>query len=213
MLADIFVYLDHVPFSKGSYTNRAKFGIEDRTFNLTIPVKARPSGQPINALRAARTTWIADHQNKLQNWCKHHAYYKDIEFVLEVLGEVRTSILAEINIHLITAIRNALDIDVNVVNSSTVEWNVHSTELIRDIIVKLEGNCYLSGIGFKNYYNVDHWDKNLDLHLVDFGELIAQKSCLQPDSIVSNIAKLGIGAVKDELAAVADYIKSTYPVI
>ena len=65
-VADIFVFLDDVAFSKGSYINRVQFlhGAQPRW--LTVPVLHK-KGSLINETLPSSETWRYDHINSLTN--------------------------------------------------------------------------------------------------------------------------------------------------
>ena len=57
---DQFVFLDHVPYSKGSYTNRVQYFCKSSQKNkwLTVPIKNAPLGTAIHEIKLAESsTW------------------------------------------------------------------------------------------------------------------------------------------------------------
>jgi hypothetical protein len=61
-LADVYVWLDDVQFSKGSFTNRVQVLLPDKQTWMTIPL-ADKTGRAIRELSAAGDGWKASHRD------------------------------------------------------------------------------------------------------------------------------------------------------
>ena len=81
--ADIFVFLDDVQFSKGSYTNRVQIASSGTVRWLTVPVR-HAYGAPINTIAIARDDWARAHLDVL------HASYRDAAHFRAVWPDVET---------------------------------------------------------------------------------------------------------------------------
>lgn len=72
--ADVFVFLDDVQFSKGSYTNRVKVLSHTGTKWLTVPVKVQ-FGQLIREIRIAHARWYESHLDYLYNTYRKASHF------------------------------------------------------------------------------------------------------------------------------------------
>jgi hypothetical protein len=61
-LADVFVWLDDVQFSKGSFTNRVQVLLPSGSTWMTVPLMGKGSFTPIRALRESDAGWQASHR-------------------------------------------------------------------------------------------------------------------------------------------------------
>jgi len=169
--SDIFVFLDDVPFSKGSYTNRAKILIDNKKKWLTVPViTSHRLGQSIQDVEIIENdSWRNKIMGLLQQAYGKHKYYEEFVDTVKnvIIGCSRN--LADINISLIKGICNFLDIKTNFIRSSELKIQGKSTALLVDLCKRLNANCYISGLGAKTYQDEDFFLKNdIDIGYSDF---------------------------------------------
>ena len=169
--SDIFVFLDDVPFSKGSYTNRAKILIDNKKKWLTVPViTSHRLGQSIQDVEIIENdSWRNKIMGLLQQAYGKHKYYEEFVDTVKnvIIGCSRN--LADINISLIKGICNFLDIKTNFIRSSELKIQGKSTALLVDLCKRLNANCYISGLGAKTYQDEDFFLKNdIDIEYSDF---------------------------------------------
>jgi hypothetical protein len=119
--ADIFVFLDHVQYSKNSIINRAKVldGTIDRW--LTIPVQAS-LGQSINAVVPKDAGWPDRHIAVLANYYRRATCFRDVWPQIEALfADLPSSNLAAINMALIRRLCERLEISTQFETSSSLD--------------------------------------------------------------------------------------------
>lgn len=155
--ADVFVFLDDVQFSKGSYINRVQIADDGAARWLTQPVSVS-LGTPIVDVRIARDDWKRAHLDTLRGAYSQAAAFKDVWPEVENIYETLPSDdLAQVNEALITALAGKLEIDTKTVRSSQVDTDGLAGD---DRLVAIgrqlaPGGTYLSGKGGGNYQNPD----------------------------------------------------------
>jgi hypothetical protein len=158
--ADKFVYLDNVPYSKGSYTNRVQIKIAESPRWLTVPaVTSGKLGQDIAGLEAdAHSPWRKKMLATLE--CSYRKcpyflrYFGDIEWIIAS----GPSNIAELNIKLIEYFAVQLGIATPRIRGSSLAARGSSTDLLISICKELGGDTYLSGSGGANYQDEQAFD-------------------------------------------------------
>ena len=151
-LADIFVILDTVQFSKDSYTQRTKIRTKEGLIWLTIPVEKKYYFKPIKDIHLPQDEkWIKRHKMSIvSNYSK--CKFIDDKFVNEYYSE-KFEKLQEFNEFGIFYLKNKFGIKTEIVRASEldIDENLKSTELLVDIVKKVGGNVYISGSGGRKY--------------------------------------------------------------
>ena len=84
-LADVFIDLDDVQFSKGSFTNRIQLKFPGERRWMTIPLEGKGSFQTIAGLEAAGEGWKKSHRDLLRQSLRDAPY---LSAALDILDEV-----------------------------------------------------------------------------------------------------------------------------
>ena len=156
--SDVFVLLDDCQFKKNEWQNRNRIRTKDGWQWLTVPVIQR-FGQSIKEVKINNATnWKHKHlQSLIINYTKAH-YFKDyIEFFNESYRR-EWNYLVDINIHFISYLKEAFNINTRLMRSS--ELNVHSqaTDRLIEICEKVRADTYLSGPGAKEYLEMEKFN-------------------------------------------------------
>jgi hypothetical protein len=149
--ADIFVLLDDVQFSKGSWTNRTKVLGPSGPAYLTVPLKD-PAFKSIRDLETADDRWPEAHLRKLRSYYSGSPGLPIVDSLFEVVGSEERRSLVGANIGLIERVRSLLGIKNRMVRSS--ELAVSETDPVERLIGicrSLGGHTYLSGRGGASY--------------------------------------------------------------
>lgn len=169
--ADVFVFLDDVQFSKGSYTNRVRIGRDDGAVWLTQPVR-HALGQAINEVGFAQNDWPARHLDALRGAYRRAACFDEIWSDLITMYErIPTDSLAAANRHLIEAIVAHLAIDCRFAASSDLHVNELKGDdrLVAIVGALAPGGTYLSGGGGDKYQDPAKFaDAGIDLVYANF---------------------------------------------
>jgi len=169
--SDVFVFLDDVAFSKGSYTNRVKFLQETKSRWVTIPI-IHKQGLHINEILPSNTDWNFDHLNSVANWYRDSSAFSEIreEFESMLFDAAALGNLAEINKLLIIKLSNRLGFNCQFVSSSEFNVSTLGTERLIDIVKKIDlKGRYLSGQGGANYQDPYKFSEaGIELQYLDF---------------------------------------------
>ena len=173
-LADQFVFLDHVAFSKGSYTNRVKIHSVDGLSNqwLTIPIKKHSMGTPISEIEIDRSKDFEDYLlTKIQNTYKSSPEFGDLFPKFKELASQTSKLnsLSQFNKKWIEFLCKAMGIDTGLVSSSSLSFGDSDQQVVFQICKELEAEIYISGMGGKNYLDEKAFaDSNIDVEYSDF---------------------------------------------
>ena len=153
-LADVYIYLDDVQFSKGSFTNRVQVEDGDRTRWLTIPLEGGGSFQRIRDLRAKDDGWRASHHELLEQVL---ADAPNREAALGVLdGAYAETDLAALLINGIERTARYLEIGERrrVLRSGDMGIGGRSWRRVLALVTEVGGTDYITGHGAARY--LDH---------------------------------------------------------
>jgi hypothetical protein len=151
--ADVFIFLDDVPFSKGSYTNRVKIMARGEGHWLTVPISVH-LGDPINQVRVATSDWTSSHRIKLRStYSKASAFDATWPRIEEILDGIPESDLATINRHLIEIIAGDLGLNCQFLASSEIDVKgaTGDDRLVALVTAVSPDGTYLSGRGGEKY--------------------------------------------------------------
>jgi hypothetical protein len=157
--ADIFVHLDDVQFSKGSFTNRVQIKHSSGIKWMTVPLKGKGQFQKIDQLETADVDWKAKHRELVvQSLSKapHLAgalelfdlVYGSEPLIDLLIGSVESSSLLLNSSSPKTWLRSS---DLEVVGSS---W-----ERVLGIVKALGGDRYVTAHGASHYLNHEEFER------------------------------------------------------
>jgi hypothetical protein len=167
---DFFVILDHVQFNKRGWHHRDKIkGPQGETW-VSIPIKNINKKQKINeAAIDYSTDWRKKHLNKLRSYYGKAKYFDELFFELEEIYKVEYKLMADFNIELLKFLMRAFDVKINFSLSSVLNIETMKDYMNIDIVKKVGGTRYLSGIGAKAYTDPDLFRKEgIELVWQDF---------------------------------------------
>lgn len=188
--ADQFVLLDHVAFSRGSYTNRVRIHSTDGLGNqwLTIPIKKHALGTPISEIEIDRSNDIEDYLlSKIHNTYQESPGFKGLFPKIKEQAELLASIdlLSQYNIEWINFICKELGIQTAMLLSSSLEFEESKDQVVLQICNHLDATSYISGMGGKNYLDDKAFsDIGIDVEYSDFVALCNQEKI--DDSLIGN---------------------------
>jgi hypothetical protein len=152
-IADVFVFLDNVQYSKNSYINRVKvFGPSGPKW-LTVPV-TYDYGNLISQVQPAFPDWRSSHLDTLFNTYRSAPSFNAVWPQLTDLYQKEPQAdLASINRVLVEGIANALGLRCRfMVSSSIPTRELTSDDRIVALVASIDSNgTYLSGIGGAGY--------------------------------------------------------------
>ena len=198
-VADIFVFLDDVPFSKGSYINRVKILANGQGRWLSVPVSVH-LGDSINQVAIAKPDWIASHMSTLSGWYRDaFAFRQAWPRLSEILSAAPDAGLAAINRFLVEAISKELGLSCCFKASSDIDVDVLTGD---ERLIALTNSAaaravYLSGKGGANYQSEEKFTAaGLELRYTEYPHPVYRQADGDADfvmglSVVDAILHLG----------------------
>lgn len=162
-LSDVFVILDTVQFSKGSYTQRTNIRSKDGSLMLTIPINKKYNFEPIKDVRLPENdNWLNEHRLSI---LFHYSKCKNVdkEFINEYFSSLKKfETLQEFNEFGIFYLKDKFRIQTKIIRASElcIDANLKSTDLMIRIVESLGGDSYISGTGGKKYLEEEKFLKN-----------------------------------------------------
>ncbi len=157
---DVFVFLDSVQYTKNSFINRNKIKTPQLDAWLTVPVSFK-FGELISEVRINNdTSWREKHLKTLEmNYKKSKCFEEVFNEIKQIYYLKDWQYLSDFNISLLKAITSYIGLNKSFIKSSTWDIPAQSTELLVQIVKKMNGNTYLSGFGGANYQEEDLFTK------------------------------------------------------
>ena len=150
-LSDVFIILDDVSTSSGSYVNRTGILVQGQQSWLTVPIPKK-GDLTINKITQVEQRWVKKHLKTLQgNYCKTSFYETYFGPIAEVLEKHAGGSLANMNIDLITLIAKWIGLHPQIHHSSKYELQETSDDRLIQLVQLTGGNHYISGKGGGNY--------------------------------------------------------------
>lgn len=157
--SDIFVILDDVQYKKNEWQNRNRIKTATGWQWLTVPVTYK-FPEKINQVKInSQTSWRKDHLRSLEvNYRPAKFFNQYYSFFQETLKQ-EWEYLSELNIFFIEKILFFLGIKKKILKSSELAMSGEKTDRLVNICKILGGETYLSGIGAKDYLEIDKFEK------------------------------------------------------
>lgn len=161
--SNCFVILDTVQFEKNSFDNRNKIKTKKGNLWLTIPVKTKG--------RFDSMTWQELEIQNAENWRKKHLktiemnyskspFFKKYKNRLFEIIDSQHNRLLDINIELLNFLFDSLEVQTKIIRASDLKIKSKKSDLVLDIVKKLDGNKYYSGALGKNYLELEKFSSN-----------------------------------------------------
>lgn len=153
--ADVFIILDNVHFSKDSFTQRTKIRTKDGWMWLTIPIEKKYHRDTIeNILLPEDNKWKKRHWTSIISNYSRSKYYDIHRSFFEELYSESLKNLQLFNEKGILYLIDNFGIDVEIHRASEFDLgDSRNTDLLVELIKKVGGDCYISGMGGEKYMN------------------------------------------------------------
>ncbi|MCF8256658.1 MAG: WbqC family protein [Flavobacteriales bacterium] len=167
---DVFVIYDEVQYTKNDWRNRNIIKTPKGTEWLTIAVRQESLSQRICDTKVTLSNWNVKHLRSLQtNYGKAPFFKQYFEEISEAYLSITSPYLSEINVSLIKKMNTILGIGTTIIDSRELALEGGKTERLVDAVLKLGGNCYLSGPAGQAYIDVALFnDKGIEVEWMDY---------------------------------------------
>jgi hypothetical protein len=149
---DLFVVLDDVQYSKGSWRNRNQIKVPNGLSWLTVPVIYQNLAKLIQETQIDHSKkWQVSHLNK---FTAHYAEAPFVEVALAILQEGLAhadQTISELNVRLIRHICTYLEITTPLILSQDLQVSGVKTDRILQILQRVGATTYLSGPAARAY--------------------------------------------------------------
>ena len=208
-LCDTFVFLDHVEYTKNSYTKRVKIHKPNDFLKeqyLTVPLQKHSDYASINSLQIANDiSWQKKIAALVYETYHKAPFYNQIEPLEEIFFKtpLKTTSFSAFNIEIIKYISEILGLKPKWILSSELDIPNSKQNVNLEIATQLKGKTYLSGLGAKKYQDESPFlERNMKLEYSDypkkFKELDFPTHFLNK-SILSYLACFPLALLKDNI--------------
>lgn len=170
--SDKFVYLDDAQYSNGYVFDWNRIKTPQGECRLKVPT-ARVFGQKLTEVVPKDfLKWKEKHLKTIQMNYKKAPHYSEVfsDFSDCILAEHES--LAELNMATMNMFIDKFGWKVKKYKSSEMNLDTRSEERVIEIVKRVEGDTYLSGLGGKNYQDVEHFTQaGINLVYSDFQPL------------------------------------------
>jgi len=153
--ADLFVVLDNVQFTNGSsrsWTYRDKIKTANGEKWISVGLSKCHRETKINEVSTNNSLWNANMRNQIKESYRKAKYFEEIFPYIEELLSSQYEKLVDVNLCSIQLLLELLDIRVEKVMASSLQATGKSNELLVNILKEVGADCYLSGLGAKDYF-------------------------------------------------------------
>lgn len=171
--SDIFVILDTADFTKNGIIHRNKIRTKEGWMWLTIPIENRYKKVIIKDVQLPNeTTWWGKHWRLIMgNYGRSKHFDEFKEYFENIYSEKKYKTLQELNEAIIFYLFECFNIHPTIIRSSELKLNplFAKTDLNLEIVKLVGGDMYISGIGGKEYIEVEKFEKEgIELRFFEF---------------------------------------------
>jgi hypothetical protein len=160
MSCDLFVILDDILLSRREITNKNKIKGPEGERLLSVPRKKKKT-MIKETLIFNDSLWYKQHWGSLHTCYARSPYWHEYEPLFAPIYENPGESLYDLNMSLITVIREILDIKTPLIRSSEISGiEGRKGELIVNLCKRLKADIYLSGNGARVYNDETAFAKN-----------------------------------------------------
>jgi hypothetical protein len=153
--ADVFIFYDHVQYTKNDWRNRNRIKTPQGSNWLSIPVRQFDLNQKIEETHVLNQEWRKKHWATLRNFYGKTPGFKLYKDLIEplYLNSEETN-LSKINQSFITTIQQILGGTTKIYRSTEIGFTEGKTQSLVDLCQKVGADTYLSGPAAKDYLDV-----------------------------------------------------------
>lgn len=164
--ADVFVFFDDVQFEKGSWQSRNRILVNGQAHFITVPTVRESLSQHINTIQTdTKQKWRLKHTKLLQATYGKHPYGQAVLEITNTILDESFALLAELNINLIAAISEKLNLRPRFVRSSELNITGQRSERLLKFCQHFGCAEYISPVGSAEYLAQDGVFENAPVKL------------------------------------------------
>jgi len=157
--ADVFIFLDSVQFEKNSFINRNKIQTHQGPIWLSIPVITKDyKNKSIAELEIdPRQKWASKHLKSIAQNYKKAPHFDRLFPQVEALYQEEHPLLGDLCLAHLKFWLKELQIDTQLVRSSTLDIESKKSDLVLDLCRHFEADHYISGALGKDYLEEENF--------------------------------------------------------
>ena len=150
-ISDVFVIMDDVQYDK-RFTNRNRIIANDGWTWITVPINKEHKFSPNSEVKINNEiNWRDMHWKKISHSYKNSKFFHLYGDYLENLYKKEWTYLFDLDFESIKQIINWLGIKIEIIRESELNVTSNSTQRLVDVCKKIGADCYVSGVGGRNY--------------------------------------------------------------
>jgi len=204
LAADVFVLLDNVKYTSGSFINRNKIRTSEGWMWLTVPTSESSDTSICETPISTSERWQKTHCKSIRIHYSNADHFDDLRPFLGVYDE-EWSNLCNLNICTLRRLTEVLGIETRFFKSSEMTVSGSKTDLLVDICEHFDADTYFSGAGAQDYQDETVFEKKniaVEYQSFEYPEYKQQFKKFIPDlSVVDMIANVGADETVNRLAA------------
>lgn len=203
--SDVFIFMDNIQYTKGSWINRVKVKTTHGTKWLSVPVKVKGK-QIIAEIKISKDIdWQRKHLGTLSHSARAD-FFNEYYPLLKTIINKNWAFLTDMNVNLIKEITKILSLDVKFIKGTDINAKGKKTDLLIDMVRKVGGDTYLYGSGGLEYQENEKFEKaGIELIYQDFKHPIYKQlfgEFSEGLSIVDALFNIGAGKLIELLEGV-----------
>lgn len=158
---DLYIFLDNVQFKKRYFENRNKIRTNDGFHWLTVPVVTKGKyTQRINEVEIDNSQeWRKKYLGPIRHSYSKSPFFDTLFPELEELVNKDCSMLADLNLRLISLLRKVFEIETPTALASEIVNGPKGSDLILELCVRSGATEYISGPDGRNYLKLEEFER------------------------------------------------------
>ena len=168
--ADLLVILDNVQFLREGWHHRDKIKIYNGVKWHNLKINKAPLCTSIcDIFLLNDTKWINNNLNQIKEAYRKAEFFDEIYPYIEKLYSKKFTKMIDVNLFSIEILMELFDIKIQIKYSSEYNILTKSNDLVVDILKQVDATHYLSGVGSKDYFKKEPFEKaNIEVIWQDF---------------------------------------------
>lgn len=204
---DTFVFYDDAEYTKRSFIRRVKIHKPEKVDEdkyIIVPLQKHSDFANISELKLlCDFKWQHRIKAQIHQSYSKSPYYFQLESILDTFftKEWKSDSFSSFGAEIIVHISNILNLERGWVYSSNLEVEKHNVEANIEIIKKVGGTQYVSGIGAKKYQKEDQYlEQGIELAYSDYPSYFKQKNLprhFMNKSVISYLAWFPVEEIQE----------------
>ena len=209
MIADVFIFMDVAKFRKRAFMHRNKIQINDSPHFIGLKLNQESDKQYCHEVSISNSheNNLEEIYNKIIFTYQKYKYFKDLDLFLVKSFDNSKYYLNDICIAQLNTLCDIMDIKTQIIKESSIidfeiTKRISASERLLMHATKTSAKIYITGINSKDYLDASIFKSKKIFHRVqnfNYTPFLKQQICLEPLSLIHQIAQLGFQQLKNEL--------------